>query len=83
MPMHHLIEYRGNYSKTSGSLWQYCRDDSNDPITHSESFKYKIKITGKILVDGNATDVKIAVPFNYFSRFWRTREMSLISCRLN
>ena len=23
MPMYNLIEYSGNYSKTSGSLWQY------------------------------------------------------------
>ena len=26
MPMHILIEYCDNYSKTSGSLWQYCKD---------------------------------------------------------
>ena len=26
MPMYNLIEYSDNYSKTSGSLWQYCRD---------------------------------------------------------
>ena len=25
-PMNHLIEYSDNYSKTSGSLWQYCKD---------------------------------------------------------
>ena len=31
--MYHLIEYSDNYSKTSGSLWQYYRDDSNDNIT--------------------------------------------------
>ena len=24
MPMYNLIEYSDNYSKTSGSLWQYC-----------------------------------------------------------
>ena len=33
--------------KTSGSLWQYDRDDPNDNITESESFKFKTKITGK------------------------------------
>ena len=27
MPMHNLIEYSDNYSKTSGSLWQYYRDE--------------------------------------------------------
>ena len=24
--MYNLIECRDNYSKTSGSLWKYCRD---------------------------------------------------------
>ena len=28
MPMYNLIEYSDNYSKTSGSLWQYCKDVS-------------------------------------------------------
>ena len=31
MPMYNLIEYSDNYSKTSGILWQYCRDE---PITN-------------------------------------------------
>ena len=26
MPMYSLIEYSDNYSKTSGSLWQYCKE---------------------------------------------------------
>ena len=26
MPMYNLLEYSNNYSKTSGSLWQYCKD---------------------------------------------------------
>ena len=30
MPMYNLIEYSDNYSKTSGSLWQYYRDGPND-----------------------------------------------------
>ena len=50
MPMYNLIEYSDNYSKTSGSLWQYYKDDPNDNIENSESFKYKIKLTGKPLI---------------------------------
>ena len=50
MPMYNLIEYSNNYLKTSGNLWQYYRDDSNVNITRSESFRYKIKITGKLLI---------------------------------
>ena len=42
MPMYNLIEYSDNYSKTSGSLWQYYRDEPNDDIANSESFKSKI-----------------------------------------
>ena len=32
MPMYNLIEYSDNYSKTSGSLWQYYKDDPNDNL---------------------------------------------------
>ena len=45
MPIYNSIKCSGNYSKISGSLWQYYIDDLNDNITQSESFKYKIKIT--------------------------------------
>ena len=54
--LHSLLEYRNNYSKTSGSLWNYYRDeltdetnDNNGPnknIINSNSFKYKASITG-------------------------------------
>ena len=43
MPMYNLLECRDNYAKTSGSLWQYYRDEPNDNIADSESFKSKIK----------------------------------------
>ena len=47
MPMYNLIEYSDNYAETSGRLWQYYRDEPNDNLTDYESFKSKIKITGK------------------------------------
>ena len=47
MSMYNLIEYSGNYVKTSGSLWQYYRDEPNDNSADSESFKFNVKITGK------------------------------------
>ena len=31
LPMYNLIEYSKNYRKTTGSLWNYYRDESNDP----------------------------------------------------
>ena len=43
--MYNFIEHTEIYSKRSGRLWQYCRDDPNDNLTYPESFKSKIKIT--------------------------------------
>ena len=60
--MYDLIEYSDNYAKTSGSLWQYYRDEPNRNLADSESFKSKIKITGKIPNNGNEKDVEIMVP---------------------
>ena len=83
MSMHNLIEYSDNYSKTSGSLRQYYKDIPNDNLARSESFKYKVKITGKTPYNGNTKDVEIIVPLKYLSNFWRTLEMPLINCEGN
>ena len=83
MPMYNLIEYSDNYSKTSGSLWQYYKDDPNDNLAQSKSFKYKIKITGKTPANRNTKDVEIIVPLKYLSKFWRTLEMALTSFEVN
>ena len=53
MPMYNLIEYSDNYAKTSETLWQYHRDEPSDILAKSESFKSKIKITGKTPNNGN------------------------------
>ena len=49
-PMYNIMEYSDNYSKTSGSLWEYCRDipavDNNKAIV-------------------NFTDNKLTDSFNY------------------
>ena len=83
MPMYNVIEYSDNYAKTTGSLWQYFRDEPNHDIEDSESFKSKIKITGETLDDDNEKDVEIMVPLKYLSNFWRTLEMPLINCEFN
>ena len=86
--MYNLIEYSGAYLKTSGSLWQYYRDepalDNNDNITdfpaannNSKSFKSKQQLTEQT-GNGGIKDVEIMVPLKYLSNFWRTLEMPLI-----
>ena len=74
MPMYNLVEYIDSYLKTSGSLWEYYRDDPNDNITRSESFKYKTETTGKTPANGNTKDAKIAVPLI---------KILLINCEIN
>ena len=71
MPMYNLTEYSDNYAKTTGSLWQYCKDiparDANDVIiafadgNATDSFKFKVKIKGRTGNDGTK-DVEIMVP---------------------
>ena len=73
----------GSLFKTSRSLWQYYKDDPNDNIENSESFKHKMNITGKTANNGNTKDVEITVLLKYLSDFWRTLEMPLINCEVN
>ena len=57
MLIYNLIEYIDNYSKTSASLWQYCKEipavNNNNGIVNfnganaTDSFSYKTKITGQ------------------------------------
>ena len=93
MPMFNLIKYNDAYSKTSGSLWQYYRDepalDANDNIidfrannNNSNSFKFKQQITGATGNVGTKV-VEIMVPLKYLSNFWRTLEMPLIDCEIS
>ena len=91
MPMYNLIEYSDNYSKTSGSLWQYFKeipvvnDAANivdfDGANATDSFNIKTKITGKTNGD-EIINVEIMVPLKYLSNFWRTLEMPLINCEV-
>ena len=88
MSSYNLIEYRNNYSKTSGRLWQYHRDEpflDDDGVildfpadnNNSASFKFIAKIAGRKGNDGTK-DNKILVPVKYLSEFWRILEMTLI-----
>ena len=81
-----MVEYSKNYSKTSGSLGNYYRDEPNNPpledpvgdnpptVNYNASFKYKSSIIGKIPNydndDNNVTDSEIVVPLRHLSNFW-------------
>ena len=98
LPMYNFIEYSDNYSDTSGSLWQFERDEppannADFTATNSESFKYKAALVGKTTDHtGTAADnnlcsfvknTKIVVPLKYLSNFWRSLEILLINCKIH
>ena len=76
--MYNLIEYSDNYSKTSGSLWQYCKDipalNNNGDIVDfnganvTDLFDFNTKITGQT-DDNGRINVEIMVPLKCLSNF--------------
>ena len=93
MPVYNSIEYSDDYSKTSASLWLYCKDipalNDNGNIVDfnganaTDLFSFKAKIKGQTDENGRINNVEIMVPLNYLSNFWRNFEMRLINCEVN
>ena len=56
MSMYNLIEYSDNYSDTSGSLWQFKRDEIERDVDlttdNASSFKYKANLISDTVADG-------------------------------
>ena len=95
MPMYNLLEYSKNYKKTSGSMFNYYRDEPNKAeiandngainisIKNSRSFYYKTKVTGSLGADENEKeDITIAIPLKYLGNFWRSLYIPLINCEI-
>ena len=90
--MYNLTEYSDNYSKTSGSLCQYCKEipavdgDGNivnfDGANATDSLNFKTKISRQTDDDRRIDIVEIMVPLKYLSNFWRILEMPLINCEV-
>ena len=94
MPMYNLLEYSKNYRKTTGSLWNYYRDEPSNPLSsNSESFKYKTSLTGNTYnigadegnydankVGKNKTEV--VIPLIHLSNFWKSLNIPLINCEV-
>ena len=94
MPMYNLIECSKNHSKSTGSLWNYQRDEPNSglggadnninySIKDSKSFDNKASITGKLEGKNTKKEVEIVAPLKHLSNFWRTLDMPLINSEMN
>ena len=85
--MYNFIEYSDSYFDTSGSLWDFKRDeiDKNATVTNDDnahSFKYKANLIGNIEANGLRNGVKTDVTLKYLSNFWRSLEIPLINCKI-
>ena len=79
MPLYNLIEYSKHYSETTGSLWNYYRNEPNSgidgennivnySIRDSKSSDYETSITEKLKVSVQKK-VKIVVPLKHLRNF--------------
>ena len=96
VPLYNLLGHSKNYSKSTGSLWNYYRDKPNSgynnnnrdrihySIKDSESLNYKTSITGQLENDEvEKGDIEIVVALKYLSNFWRTLEIPLFNCEIS
>ena len=80
---------------TSGSSWNYYRDEINEDANEndnkddmlnnnkkitSKSFKYKTKLIGSTPNNNNILDAEVVVPLKYLSIFGRSLNFLLINC---
>ena len=87
MPMYNLLEYSKNYKKTTGSLWNYYRDEPSNPLSsNSESLKCKTSITGNTYTIGDGEEGydtnKVVIPLKYLISFWKSLNIPLINCEV-
>ena len=80
MTMYNLLKYSKNCSKTTGSFWNYYRDEPNSSLGGADSnikylikdskyFDYKTSITGKLEGNNTEREAEIIVPLKYLSNF--------------
>ena len=90
-----MLKYSKNYEKTSGSLFNYYRDEPSEliigngnnainiSIRNSKSFDYKTNITENLDIgEDEKDDVEIAIPLKYLGNFWRSLDIPLINCEI-
>ena len=76
-----MIQYKDNYSKTSGRLWLFYRDepvldDYNIIVSFADTstadlFKFQNEATDQTSKN-HSKNVEIMVPLRYLSNFWKT-----------
>ena len=87
MPMYNLIRFSKSYSKITGTLWDYYKDEPNSgaerninhSIKNSKSFDYKTSITRRPESNNTEKEVEIVVLLKRLSNFWKTLAILLFN----
>ena len=94
MLVYNLLDCSKNDRKTTGSLWNYYRDEPSDSFfSNSESFKYKTSITGNTYNVGDGEEgydgtkdgkdeTEVVIRLKYLSSFWRSLNIPIINCEV-
>ena len=96
MPIYNLLEHNGNYSMTSGPLWDYYAGEMNDAANKTDADKYKtnnktvtsksfhfqIKTIGILAADKNMLHSENVIPLKYLSNFSTSLDFPLINCKI-
>ena len=86
MPIYKLLEYSDNYQDSTGSLYQFKRDeppvDNANVGNNTTSLVYKSKLI-KGTDNNNVNNVKLVVPVKYVSNFFKSLELPLVNCKIN
>ena len=86
MPMYNLLEYFDNYQDSTGSLYQFKRDEPPDDnanvANNTTSLVYKSKLISET-DNNNVNNVKLVVPLKYVSNFFRSLDMPLVNCKID
>ena len=84
--MYNLLEYSDNYQDSTGSLYQFKKDEPPDDNANvandTTSLIYKSKLISGT-DDNNVNNVKLVVPLKYVSSFFRSLEMPLVNCKID
>ena len=86
MPMYNLLEYSDNYQHSTGSLYQFKRDEPPDDNANVANDTTSLVYKSKLLSgtdDNNVNNVKLVVPLKYVSSFFRSLEMLLVNSKFD
>ena len=86
LPKYNLLEYSDNYQNSTGSLYQFKRDeppdDNADVANNTSRLVYKSKLISGT-DDNNVNNVKLVVLLKYISNFFRSLEMPFVNCKIH